>query len=1421
MGKTAMGLLQLEVLDFDGPTRWRWRLTEQPGGGFLADHQVDLDQTAAQYEAFTDLDGYLRWNAAPDRRLESEAELVAGVGGWIGERVLGPVGPAILSRRPATVRLVLPPEAAVLAYRPLELAHVGSRPLAVQQVSLVVQPAGTGAGGSKAGVGERLRMLAVFSLPIDASALNLRHERYALARLVHQIAQTHGKAVELRVLQYGVTRARLAEVLLEADGWDLVHISGHGLPAGLWLEREDGRRDLVASPELVELLEPAAEHIKLVVMSSCDSAAVTAAEHLRLLGITPPGQPALDGASAGAEPLPALAAELVGRLDCAVLAMRYPVVDDFAIALAGQLYDLLVGKGQPLARAVQLTLPRAVSEPPTPAAPALSVATPALFGARAVELRLLPPAGRPLVFDEMLTKLARFPPEPVRFVGRVGPMARANAALAPSSDYSGALLHGMAGAGKTACALELAYGHEQAFGRLVWHKAPDEDHDITAALTDFALDLERQLPGLQLAHLVDDRNALRDFLPTLTEFLERTRVLIVLDNLESLLSERGDWRDLRWGLVVDALVGHDGLSRVLLTSRRRPRVLDTRVLIEPVHALSLDEAVLLARELPHLRALLDGTAGLEEWAGRALVARTLAVVQGHPKLIELADGQAADPAALQARLAEADRAWLAGGIRVAAFLEQGESAAGEQDYLRVLEGWTRGVTTGLPEAATTLFHLLCCLEDDDRLGSVVDPNWARVWRRLERPGEPPDLAVALAPLLEQGLVAVERSDDGGQPATYLLHPGVAAAGRAAAGADFQAAVDDELAAYWMGVFRAAVEREGEELGWLVLRAGRGATPYLLRRNEWSLMWGLLDQVLYRDSSPSTVAWLLPVLRRIAVVTKGTDDEIATGRLLARALLQVRPAEAETQLRGLLATAEARERFDFASVLAGDLLNLLRQAGRLGQALAMAEQMQGYTRRAGLGPWTQLNDEAQRLQILALQGRSQQVLDRVAELRHAMASLPEHSEADERVSPWAVREGILNLGGFAAINLRRWEQALALNAEMIESLRRRDAPALQMARRRFNDHGPLLRLGRLPEAKQLLLACRDVFDDAHDVGMLGKTLSALADLEGELVHRDEAIRFQQDALRYSYLADDPDTIAAGHFNLANDLQRAGREPAAALAHRLACAVVWFQMGSGRLADALRALALHLGSFEQASPVPGSFAELCALVEQVPGVRLAALVERLPTRAADGEAALAEVVRLARKLPPDRAFDLPRNIAWWEPVLAGIVAANGGDPQAAEAVEQALATRGQKADWAALAAVLGRILAGERDQQLLDGLDPIDTAIAGRALDALAGRVQLDPAGWQALAGPALPDKLVGLAGMVVAAARGDQQAAAELEPVLANLATEANWAALAGVLRRVLAGERDQALTQGLDETDTAVVAAVLDQLADQPEPTDQ
>jgi hypothetical protein len=130
----------------------------------------------------------------------------------------------------------------------------------------------------------------------------------------------------------------------------------------LALETEDGSPDRVAAAELVDLLDLARERVKLVTVSACWSAALTLAEQRRLLQLptrddfrAEQAEPGLAGEprrAGGLESAGGLAAALVDRLGCGVLAMRYPVVDDFAIALAEKLYDLLVGKGQPLPRAL-------------------------------------------------------------------------------------------------------------------------------------------------------------------------------------------------------------------------------------------------------------------------------------------------------------------------------------------------------------------------------------------------------------------------------------------------------------------------------------------------------------------------------------------------------------------------------------------------------------------------------------------------------------------------------------------------------------------------------------------------------------------------------------------------------------------------------------------------------------------------------------------------------------------------------------------------------------------------------------------------------------------------------------------------------------------------------------------------------------
>ena len=182
-----MGLC-LEAVAVKDAARWRWVLTDEGGGTFLGEHDVQLDERAREYRALSDLYGYLRWHAAPDPdgRPSSEGRLLAEVGAWVGREVLGPTLGRSIAAVAAPVRVVVPAEAGFLLSWPLDLAHVDGVPLAERgDVGFVFEVPGRGPTdpGGKRAAGTALRMLAVFSGPDQASALGLRRERLELMRL--------------------------------------------------------------------------------------------------------------------------------------------------------------------------------------------------------------------------------------------------------------------------------------------------------------------------------------------------------------------------------------------------------------------------------------------------------------------------------------------------------------------------------------------------------------------------------------------------------------------------------------------------------------------------------------------------------------------------------------------------------------------------------------------------------------------------------------------------------------------------------------------------------------------------------------------------------------------------------------------------------------------------------------------------------------------------------------------------------------------------------------------------------------------------------------------------------------------------------------------------------------------------------------
>jgi len=438
--------------------------------------------------------------------------------------------------------------------------------------------------------------------------------------------------------------------------------------------------------------------------------------------------------------------------------------------------------------------------------------------APAVELSLAPPLEKPAL--NSVEAMAGFPAQPTRFVGRAETMAAAGAVLVPASGHTAVVFHGTAGAGKTTCAVQLAYRHRRAFHASAFWSAPTDLEQSGDALRLLALELEAQLgnQGCTIVDKIATEAQLKNFQPILSAVFADAGLLLVLDNLESLLMPDGRWRDARWALMINALTGHRGRSRAILTSRVVPAGLNAdSVLICPVHALSRDESLLLIGELPTLRVLLDSV---------VLARCLLTLTQGHPQLLEFADAAAADPPRLAYQLAEVE-ATMDGTAPLAAFLTQGHTRLDAERLLQIFTTWIITVAATAPAPARLLLQALCRMEETDRNTAVIEANWPAVWRRLNQPGEPPSVASTVALLTSAALVVTDHVG-------YRVHPGVVEAIYKSTPEPVSAAVDEQLAAWWtavVGGWETAPLLPGEDASQAIVRANLAAVRYLLRRTR--------------------------------------------------------------------------------------------------------------------------------------------------------------------------------------------------------------------------------------------------------------------------------------------------------------------------------------------------------------------------------------------------------------------------------------------------------------------------------------------------------------------------------------------------------------------------------------------------------------
>ncbi len=176
------------------------------------------------------------------------------------------------------------------------------------------------------------------------------------------------------------------------------------------------------------------------------------------------------------------------------------------------------------------------------------------------------------------------------------------------------------------------------------------------------------------------------------------------------------------------------------------------------------------------------------------------------------------------------------------------------------------------------------------------------------------------------------------------------------------------------------------------------------------------------------------------------------------------------------------------------------------------------------------------------------------------------------------------------------------------MRARGAPEAEIARARFSDYGPMINLDRVDEAFGILAECREVFRQAHDIEMLGMVFDALAAVEGYRDHGDVAVELACEALRYSYLAGDVDSIRISHHNLGEYLRDLTGQPDTALEHHLAAALLRMVTGAEGGEESLLSAAADLEASADAT-VPADVTDLCRRVAAVPGVDLGRLLAGL--------------------------------------------------------------------------------------------------------------------------------------------------------------------------------------------------------------------
>jgi hypothetical protein len=1287
-------MLQLIVTRWGGPTDWDWSLLDETGEP-IASHRVRLESAQAEASLVESLYAN-RWRLDPDpaRRAQSEDELLRRVGAYLSRSVFGPIGEHLLIPGQRTVAVVFPPGAQEIVDLPLELSLIAGEPLPFKPVTLCYCPSSAPITewASQRPQSPSLRILAVFSMPSTIQPLALAIERQALVDLVSELGRKSAIPVDLRVLQYGATYDRVRAAFAEQEGWDVVHISGHGTAGTVLLETAEGGSDPVSADELEQLLEPTSARIKLVVLSTCESAAAAGSDTL------------------GHPKLPGVGCAIAEALSCAVLAMRYPVSPEFAALLTSNLYRRLLHDGLPLDQAMAEALLGSLSSRHRSS---LALATPVLLGENALDLRLdafaavVPAQGG----QSQYKRAFQLPRPSALFVGNMRTLSRLNEVIRPDRQPRNALVVGMPGVGKSCCVLELTQVYATGYDAARWTRIrrPGARYQPAAALLSVLKSTVRA--AQQQCSPADQRVNRRPGTGDVVGVFRQHHILLIVDDVQRQLSADGTWLDPEFGMLIDRLIAPGSSASVVIISDRLITPAHGQLDVVPVTCLTNDETTLLVRA--HDASAATGTP-IQAEGGHAGFAYVL--LGGHPGLIRSVL-QAPSDAAVNRRLQVLERGWQVMRPRADA------EPAGKlpRGLASSISAWCRERLEHLPGDQRLLLCFVASLERPDRHLEVIESCLETVCSAVQ--AELPDLRTTITSLTMAGLI-----DGPGPDGKCTLQPGVSDACRQSdPGVARATAV--AACAWWNYWRKKALQSEPESDAYTEFTAR--VIPYRLRLGDWAGVLEACEIAGDRDKSPDMAARLIPFLVSLFEASTDSYQQVCAMVVHGRELLRISPDKGLAQLEAAydraLSQDQHAECFGAAKAIAGFLSQQdpRRAFGWLKKATEQAEL-------AGVGQWVLLALKLDHARLALAAYSPAEAAALAASAWQEIRELESKAIPPVGVRADSVRLEALEIMAAAAAAQGEWDQEADADEQLFEELTRQGSPLYQTATAQLNAAMAFIRAGHFTRARPRLLAARNAFNGLGNQEALAETLRFLAECEYRRHAVDDAIELAGQALRSAYQGKAAREAAEVHEKLATYLADSETRHDEGPAHLLASAVIALRLAGGSFlllqqVDVARPASLvSMCLARQPDLLPSTYDELCLALRSQVQVDLSDLIgglPRIPIREdTPGEAhflinpgtdeegdSVTDTLTIARlKFPPGELCDVEHFPHHWQEIRDAAEQARNGDKAANERLRRAL-DQLRATGWAAVADAVRDWLRDEPSNTPRETNDPVSASI----------------------------------------------------------------------------------------------------------------